>query len=149
MPIKFRCAYCNQLMGIARRKAGTIVKCPTCSGQVVVPNPPADEDVLEKTAPRVEDPAVQAAFEGSDIDRVLQNVPALGAKAEKLAEPAPPVVTEMPPPVPRSVTTPAAAASLENQGFYLSSSRATVLTVAGIVLLALAFVAGVLVGKAM
>src|SRR5947209_460375 len=28
MPIRFRCAYCNQLMGIARRKAGTVVRCP-------------------------------------------------------------------------------------------------------------------------
>src|SRR4051794_39841908 len=46
MPIRFRCAYCNQLMGISRRKAGTIVRCPKCSGQVVVPNPddqPADD----------------------------------------------------------------------------------------------------------
>jgi hypothetical protein len=39
MPIRFRCAYCNQLLGIARRKAGTVVRCPTCAGQVVVPNP--------------------------------------------------------------------------------------------------------------
>jgi hypothetical protein len=37
MPIKFRCAYCNQLLGIARRKAGTVVRCPNCAGQVVVP----------------------------------------------------------------------------------------------------------------
>ena len=37
MPIRFRCAYCNQLLGIARRKAGTVVRCPTCSGQVIVP----------------------------------------------------------------------------------------------------------------
>src|SRR5204862_5290906 len=43
VPIRFRCAYCNQLMGISRRKAGTVVRCPTCSGQVVVPpeNEPA------------------------------------------------------------------------------------------------------------
>ncbi len=37
MPIRFRCAYCNQLMGISHRKMGTIVRCPKCSGQVVVP----------------------------------------------------------------------------------------------------------------
>jgi DNA-directed RNA polymerase subunit RPC12/RpoP len=37
MPIRFRCAYCNQLMGIATRKQGTVVRCPKCSGQVVVP----------------------------------------------------------------------------------------------------------------
>src|ERR671936_272529 len=39
MPIRFRCAYCNQLLGIARRKAGQVVRCPTCAGQVVVPTP--------------------------------------------------------------------------------------------------------------
>jgi hypothetical protein len=38
MPIRFRCAYCNQLLSIATRKAGTVVKCPTCAGQVVVPS---------------------------------------------------------------------------------------------------------------
>lgn len=39
MPIRFRCAYCNQLMGISRRKAGTVVKCPKCAGEIIVPVP--------------------------------------------------------------------------------------------------------------
>ena len=39
MPIRFRCAYCDQLMGISRRKAGTVVNCPKCKGQVEVPRP--------------------------------------------------------------------------------------------------------------
>src|SRR5262249_42175047 len=39
MPIRFRCVYCNQLLGISRRKAGTIVRCTTCEGQLIVPNP--------------------------------------------------------------------------------------------------------------
>ena len=37
MPIRFRCAYCKQLMGIGRRKAGAIVRCPRCAGEVIVP----------------------------------------------------------------------------------------------------------------
>jgi hypothetical protein len=37
MPIRFRCAYCSQLMGIGRRKAGTVVRCPRCAGEVIVP----------------------------------------------------------------------------------------------------------------
>jgi hypothetical protein len=37
MPIHFRCACCNQLLGIARRKAGMVVRCPKCQGQVAVP----------------------------------------------------------------------------------------------------------------
>lgn len=42
MPIRFRCAYCNQLMGIATRKAGKVITCPQCAGQVVVPKPDPD-----------------------------------------------------------------------------------------------------------
>src|SRR5438270_411363 len=38
MPIKFRCVYCNQLLGIARRKAGKIVACTNCGGQLIVPD---------------------------------------------------------------------------------------------------------------
>ena len=37
MAIRFRCAFCNQLMGIATRKIGTVVRCPKCSQQTVVP----------------------------------------------------------------------------------------------------------------
>lgn len=44
MPIRFRCVYCNQKMGIARRKAGSVVDCPKCKGQLVVPQPAEDED---------------------------------------------------------------------------------------------------------
>ena len=59
MPIRFRCAYCNQLMGIARRKAGTVVRCPTCAGQVIVPT--------------MEDkPQAGAMFEGNEIDKMLE-----------------------------------------------------------------------------
>jgi hypothetical protein len=39
MPIRFRCVFCQQLLGIGRRKAGTVVRCPTCANQVVVPGP--------------------------------------------------------------------------------------------------------------
>jgi hypothetical protein len=68
MPIKFRCVYCEQLLGIARRKAGTVVKCPNCEGQLIVPTPdPADEAVDEKddhedfteAAPQKEAPAAK------------------------------------------------------------------------------------------
>ena len=52
MPIRFRCVYCNQLLGIARRKAGTIVRCTSCQGQLIVPEPPPGEpDEPSATAP--------------------------------------------------------------------------------------------------
>lgn len=39
MPIRFRCCYCSQLLGISRRKIGTVIQCPNCLGQVWVPDP--------------------------------------------------------------------------------------------------------------
>lgn len=39
MPIHFRCAHCEKLLGIARRKAGTIVNCPQCGQPLIVPTP--------------------------------------------------------------------------------------------------------------
>src|SRR5262249_55853942 len=77
MPIRFRCAYCNQLLGISRRKAGTVVRCPTCAGQVVVPNVETEKAL---------GPASQAdefIFERSDFDNLLN--PAGGAP-QKLEE---------------------------------------------------------------
>ena len=65
MPIRFRCAYCNQLMGIARRKAGTVVRCPTCSGQVVVPDPGAAAEAEPGPGP------ANQLFEGSDFDLIF------------------------------------------------------------------------------
>lgn len=45
MPIRFRCAYCNRLLGIATRKAGTETTCPHCGYTITVPYP----DDAEKT----------------------------------------------------------------------------------------------------
>jgi hypothetical protein len=39
MPIRFRCAYCNQLMAIGTRKAGSVVNCTKCHNALVVPVP--------------------------------------------------------------------------------------------------------------
>jgi phage FluMu protein Com len=39
VPIKFRCYRCNQLLGVARSKAGGVVACPKCSAELVVPQP--------------------------------------------------------------------------------------------------------------
>ena len=71
MPIRFRCAYCNQLMGIARRKAGNVVRCPTCAGQVIVPTPGASEPPQPGTAPQT----AGALFEKSDFDQDLLRPP--------------------------------------------------------------------------
>jgi phage FluMu protein Com len=61
MPIRFRCAYCNRLLGIATRKAGTETTCPHCGYTITVPYPDdsektervnlADVEALLKRAP--------------------------------------------------------------------------------------------------
>ena len=73
MPIRFRCAYCNQLMGISRRKAGTVVRCPSCSGQVVVPNPSAEptEKPHEGASPKAA--AQPELFERSNFDELFDD----------------------------------------------------------------------------
>ena len=38
MPIRFRCPFCDQLLGISRRKVGAVVDCPRCRGRVGVPD---------------------------------------------------------------------------------------------------------------
>jgi hypothetical protein len=37
MPIQFRCPSCDRMLGIAKRKAGSSVKCPRCAADVRVP----------------------------------------------------------------------------------------------------------------
>ena len=44
MPIRFRCVYCDKLLGISRRKAGAVVHCPGCAKQLKVPLPDSDEE---------------------------------------------------------------------------------------------------------
>src|SRR5262245_24756369 len=51
-------------MGISRRKSGTVVRCPTCAGQVVVPNPDASASGSGRGGPNL--------FERSDFDDVLR-----------------------------------------------------------------------------
>jgi phage FluMu protein Com len=156
MPIRFRCAYCNQLLGIARRKAGQVVRCPTCAGQVVVPSPDevGEEEDVEAGAPSVPSPPV---FERSDFDEVFH--------APAPAPPAPPLpITEgpghgsaaydvepfdpgpRPPPAAPPLPRPPPPAFNPPQGIVLSPAKATVLTVVWIVSVAVAFGIGLLVG---
>ena len=85
MPIRFRCVYCDKLLGIARRKAGAVVSCPHCGEKLIVPTPEPesaapDHDPLVDDAPaneNEEDRELLAAglFERSDFEAA----PAAGA----------------------------------------------------------------------
>ena len=137
MPIRFRCAYCNQLMGIARRKAGTVVSCPTCRGQVVVPTP--------LPAGPVNGPAANV-FEQKDFDPELFNPQPVAAAPGPAPDPA-----TVPAPVP------ALAAAYEHQalaepapvtgGVVLTPARVTMLAVGAFVLAGVAFAVGFLMGR--
>jgi hypothetical protein len=50
MPIRFHCPPCGQLLGIARRKAGTQVQCPACRAWVLVPST-SEAEFLPKNQP--------------------------------------------------------------------------------------------------
>lgn len=39
VPLKFRCYQCNQLLGVSRAKIGTVVACPKCKADLIVPDP--------------------------------------------------------------------------------------------------------------
>jgi hypothetical protein len=65
MPIRFRCAYCNQLMGIASRKAGTVVRCPKCAGEIIVPTP---DGTGQSPQPNDQEPANPLAFDSVNFD---------------------------------------------------------------------------------
>ncbi len=157
MPIRFRCPTCDRLLSTARRKAGTRVVCPRCEDEVTVPDADladastaaADESagavpaapaapVREARRPATLRPKVPAPkpgdsgplFERTDIERLLGPVVAKpdGAAAAKPA----------PAPLP--------AAAIE-EGITIGRGAAVVLAVLMVVLLALAFATGYLVGS--
>jgi hypothetical protein len=48
-PIKFRCYQCNQLLGVARSRVGSVVACPKCATGLIVPDP--DESAAKSDQP--------------------------------------------------------------------------------------------------
>jgi hypothetical protein len=159
MPIRFRCAYCNQLLGISRRKAGTVVRCPTCAGQVIVPNADALPGTPDQPSPLV--------FERNDFDDLLNTegeraVPVEKKEGMATATDAPVALPSAPDPPPgawgthaepafdveRINPTPplATAESVPQAGVFLSSRNAILLAIGVAILLAAFFAAGLLVG---
>jgi len=170
MPIRFRCPHCQQLLGIARRKAGTRVECPTCRASVLVPGTdqlgaealPAP--VPSGTAPRVPTapqppPAEEPLFERSDFEQLF--APASEEPGRRLPGPSEhpavhfpvsngPRPGEVVAPEPLAPQAPVPGADWNGSaGYLLTSRRASILTVVVILLMALSFLGGVLVGKAL
>ena len=149
MPVRFRCAYCNQLLGISRRKAGTIVRCPTCSGQVIVPT--VESIPAQQPAAAVQQPV----FERSDFDELLGTAAGNQPSAVESSPHAPmPVApagawgTHAEPAFDMAKLDPSASQrTIAPPGIALSPTKATILAVVVIVLVGAAFGAGVLVDR--
>jgi DNA-directed RNA polymerase subunit RPC12/RpoP len=93
MPIRFRCGYCNKLLGIARRKAGTETTCPHCGYTITVPEDDGEVETGEGPG---------GSGEAEDLDALING----SAFAEA---PEPPVRTSYPPAAPARPARPVAA----------------------------------------
>jgi hypothetical protein len=146
-------------MPIRFRKAGTVVRCPNCAGQVVVPT-------LEEAGEKPSDGTAQASggqhmFEGNEIDRLLEGAggdqPSALPHSARGTGPVAPATGVAAPPAPSApaaqpiVATPglgptAPPGAKPPGGIWLSPAKATLLSVLAVVGLALSFGIGLLVG---
>ena len=128
MPIRFRCAFCNQLMAIAHRKMGVVVRCPKCSGQVVVPassetSPPGSSSKKTTPLPR------GGLFDGGDFGKIFEQTPS---------------------PAPADANVPEAIdvePIMAIRGIFLTPWRIFILSVSIVALVGLGFLAGWLFGS--
>lgn len=85
MPIRFRCAYCNRLLGIATRKAGTETTCPHCGYAITVPHPEGDARAapvnVDDVSELLRQPGARGASEPVDPGEVTQKSLTLVAPA--------------------------------------------------------------------
>ncbi len=63
MPIKFRCAHCNQFLGISRARSGGIVDCPSCGRSIRVPNLDGTVAPLPRPSLNLSDSSLASALE--------------------------------------------------------------------------------------
>jgi len=156
MPIRFRCEHCQQLLGIARRKAGTKVECPTCHALVLVPLTDQDDaqapPVAASSRPAAPAAPEEPLFERIDFEQLLHG-PTTGEPSVHI-----PTVGRQPVQQPQRPGRPPPAAGIDVEpadvpgapvpaGYILTPIRASVLTSVVIVLMAVSFVAGLLVGR--
>ena len=126
VPIKFRCNYCRQFLGISRAQAGGVVDCPTCGRSIRVPL--LDGTVQPVSAPELDldDTHLTRALDelAQLVDAPVQSVVSAGsshqsdsadAEAENLIpQPLPePIPIEVPLPPTPVIVTPAIDASLD------------------------------------
>lgn len=153
MPIRFRCVYCNQLLGISRRKAGCIVRCTKCEGQLIVPD--AGAAVIETNGadgapvPVKTDPGEGGGlFEREDFDALLQPYQAPAVKSA-VAAPPPPHQPLHPATQERAPAAPHSPAPLPTASLTVSRRQLTIASVVIVLAVGFAFACGMWVGLAM
>jgi phage FluMu protein Com len=163
MPIRFRCVYCDKLLGIAKRKAGAVVNCPQCGQPLIVPTPePEPEATAAASQPAAPPAAPGKLFEQDDFDVLLEPdatyrtpdppPPAKRPKAHPPpANPLPPrpfpVERSLPPASPAFPAAPPPTSRAPGGGIVLSTGMLILALVAVLILMGLAFGGGILVGR--
>ncbi len=91
MPIRFECVHCGKRLGIARRKAGAVVTCPTCHKQLIVPTPSEEELQEAENRPVSTEPvAIPAGSRAASTTRGSAGAsPPASAPPESVATPPP------------------------------------------------------------
>ncbi|HEX4589759.1 MAG TPA: hypothetical protein VH120_07510 [Gemmataceae bacterium] len=140
MPIRFRCVYCNQLLGISRRKAGTIVRCTSCEGQLIVPEPsdaaaPAGPPEQPPAPTEKSDASGPKPFEAAEFDAFLEPLSAGGG----------PIVAN-PPALAKRLPT---VAEVQSPVFSLTMKGLWIGVGAALLALGVSFAAGLTVGLAL
>jgi len=176
MPIRFRCVYCDKLLGIGRRKAGAVVNCPHCGEKLIVPTPESEGPAFSPPAPEAPVPSTEDAaarlFEQDDFDVLLEPQPIPTFRPSPATPPTPrfrddgippKFQDEEPAPPPFQYAVPQQLSPMEftpaltapqplslpppARGIHLSRSRLILLGFFGLILLAGAFAGGFLVGQ--
>jgi DNA-directed RNA polymerase subunit RPC12/RpoP len=174
MPVQFRCSGCRGKLSISRRKVGTRVACPKCGVEVLVPSGEAVADDLtellmaargsggtgsvtepvpvtapEPPRPQPPVPRQPAKPTAKPTARSLDDMPLFEREDfAKLLDPAAHTPDPLPLPLPPADDIPdrrPAATPHDPDAIVLSRTTATLLVVAAVVLLGLAFAAGFLV----
>jgi|GEM_PF-1792844 len=164
MPIRFRCVYCDKLLGIARRKAGSVVNCPQCKQPLIVPTPePEPEKTAAATSSSTSPPPPSKLFERDDFEDLLGGGATIRTPEEHRRRKRPKtsrtgVQSPLPPkpfPVEGSLPAPAPPPMLPGThpplatpaGIVLSTGKLVLLVVVVLVLVGVAFGGGIVLGR--
>ncbi len=157
MPVQFRCSACRGKLSISRRKAGSQVDCPKCGQSLTVPTGDAMAEDLAELLVAAQSGADSEARAMTPAARLpvhrpiaLDDMPLFERPDfENLLDP----VARTPDPLPLPPSddgipdrSSAAAPGHELDAIVLSRTKATLIVVAVVVLLGLAFAAGFLIG---